>query len=98
MQQQQQQPQMQMTNEQLFHEKCQHILPAMIPENPNHKEQAGTVFYEFVIKVVGNEMAPKITGMLIDLPLQDIKQMMQDWNLFQTRVRQADEVLSRPRQ
>lgn len=97
-QQQQQQPQMQMTNEQLFHEKCQHILPAMIPENPNHKEQAGTVFYEFVIKVVGNEMAPKITGMLIDLNINDIKQMMGDYNLFTTRVRQAEDVLNRPAQ
>ena len=89
---------MQMTNEQLFHEKCQHILPAMIPENPNHKEQAGTVFYEFVIKVVGNEMAPKITGMLIDLNINDIKQMMGDYNLFTTRVRQAEDVLNRPAQ
>jgi len=56
------------------------------------------LFFEFVKKLLSPEKAPKITGMLIDLQLADIRQMMQDWNLFTTRVRQADEVLNRPRQ
>ena len=90
--------QMQMSIDQKFVAECHKILPAMVAENPNHTDQAGTVFFEFVKQILTPEKAPKITGMLIDLPLQDIKQMMQDWNLFQTRVRQADEVLSRPRQ
>lgn len=47
------------------------ILPAIIPENPNYKDQVGTVLYEFVAQLVGPK-APKITGMLIDLPINDI--------------------------
>lgn len=94
----QQQQQQQMSPEQQFHMKCQDIYPAMVEQNPNHKEQAGTVFFEFVTKIVGQEKAPKITGMLIDLKIQDIKQMMNDYNLFTTRVRQAEDVLNRPQQ
>ena len=61
------------------------ILPAIVPENPNYKDQVGTVLYEFVNQLVGQK-APKITGMLIDLPIDDIKLIMQDWSLLQTRV------------
>jgi len=48
------------------------ILPAIIPDNPNYKDQVGTVLYEFVAQLVGPQ-APKITGMLIDLPINDIQ-------------------------
>ena len=51
----------------------------MDPANPNHKDQAGNLFFEFVKKLLGAEKAPKITGMLIDLQLSDIRQMMSDW-------------------
>lgn len=87
-----------MSIDQHFLTECHKILPAMVPDNPNHKDQAGTVFFEFVKRILSPEKAPKITGMLIDLQLNDIKSMMTNYDLFQTRVRQADEVLSRPRQ
>lgn len=91
----QQQQQQQVSIDSQFLQECHTILPAMVQENPNHKEQAGTVFFNFVTKIVGTEKAPKITGMLIDLQLQDIKQMMTDWQFFNTRVRQAEAVLTR---
>ena len=68
-----------MSLEQHFQFKCNEILPAMDPANPNHKDQAGNLFFEFVKKLLGAEKAPKITGMLIDLQLSDIRQMMSDW-------------------
>ena len=39
------------------------------PSNPNLKIQIGELIYEFVEKIAGEEQAPKITGMLIDLPI-----------------------------
>ena len=69
------------------------ILPAIVAENPNYKQQVGTVIYEFVNKLVG-EKAPKITGMLIDLPISDIQLIMQNYDLFKTRVAQASELLA----
>jgi hypothetical protein len=47
-------------------------LPAVVDENPNYREQVGTVLYEFVGQLVGSEKAPKITGMLIDLPIAEV--------------------------
>ena len=63
-----------------------------MPENPNYKDQVGTVLYEHINTLVGQK-APKVTGMLIDLPIEDIKLIMQDWSLLQTRVQQASELL-----
>jgi len=53
------------------------ILPAVHPNNPNYKAQVGEVIYEFVEKIAGDEKAPKITGMLIDLPIEEIQQYLQ---------------------
>ena len=69
------------------------IQPAIIPENPNYKEQVGTVLYEFVAQLVGPR-APKITGMLIDLPINDIQLILQNYDLFKTRVGQASDLLA----
>jgi len=69
------------------------ILPAIIPDNPNYKDQVGTVLYEFVAQLVGPQ-APKITGMLIDLPINDIQLILQNYDLFKTRVGQANDLLS----
>ena len=69
------------------------ILPAVIPENPRHKEQVGTVIYDFVVKIVGVENAPKITGMMLELPVTEMQAILKDWNLFNTRLHQAKEIL-----
>merc|ERR1712113_76090 len=68
------------------------ILPAIVSENPNYKNQVGTVLYEFVHQLVGQN-APKVTGMLIDLPISDIQLIMQSYELFKTRVGQANELI-----
>ena len=49
------------------------ILPAVVPNNPNYKAQVGEFIYEYVEKIAGEDKAPKITGMLIDLPIEEIK-------------------------
>ena len=90
--QQVQQPQPQMSQEQRYLMACHQIIPAVVPENPNYKDQVGTVLYEHINNLVGAK-APKVTGMLIDLPIEDIKLIMQDWSLLQTRVQQASELL-----
>ena len=48
------------------------ILNAIVEENPNRKQHVGSVIHPFVQRIVGKQ-APKITGMLIDLPLDSIR-------------------------
>ena len=89
---QQQQPQMSLDNRYLY--SCHQILPAIVAENPNYRTQVGTIFYEFIDALIGAEKAPKVTGMLIELPIEDIKLIMQDFSLLQTRVQQASELIA----
>ena len=39
------------------------------------------------------EQTREVTGMLIDLPIDDVKLIMQDWSLLNTRVQQASDLL-----
>ena len=59
-----------------------------MPENPDYKIHAGNVLYEYVETIVGAK-APKVTGMLINLPIEHIKCMMQDFYLLRERLQEA---------
>lgn len=54
--------------------------------NPNYQAQAGEHIFDYVEQIVGEELAPKVTGMLIDLPVNDIKAYLKDFNVFQARI------------
>ena len=49
---------------------------------------------ELIQQFVGPK-ANKVTGMLIDLPIEDLKLVMQDFSLFNTRIQQASEVIDK---
>jgi hypothetical protein len=65
------------------------FLPAVVPQNPNLKAIIGEFIYEYVEKFVGNQRAPKITGMLIDLPLNEIKAYLYDFNKLYQKIGEA---------
>ena len=69
------------------------MVGAIVEQNPNYKEHVGSVIYSFVQAIAGPQ-APKITGMLIDLPLQEIHAYMRDYNLLLQRVIEAKELLN----
>lgn len=96
--QQQQQPGMmvppQSQEQVMYFQKTQHILPALSERNLQYKQQVGTVIFDFVVKNVGEAMAPKITGMLIDLPLPDIHQYLLQYEILVQRVKQAKQLLA----
>ena len=49
----------------------------------------GSTIFDFVVQLVGPERAPKITGMLIELPVQQIKQFMSSYEALQHKVQAA---------
>jgi len=53
----------------------------------------GEVIYEFVEKIAGDEKAPKITGMLIDLPIEEIQGYIQNYSKLEEKVREANALL-----
>jgi HSP90 family molecular chaperone len=49
--------------------------------------------YQFVEKVIGENLAPKITGMLIDLPQEEIKLFIANYQKFEEFIKEAIQVL-----
>jgi len=52
-----------------FEQDAARLLPSVMERNPYLKEQVGQCIYDFVQKIIGVDKAPKITGMLIELPV-----------------------------
>lgn len=70
------------------------MLPVVVPDNPNLKRLVGEFIYEYVEKFAGTERAPKITGMLIDLPLDEIKAYLYDFSKFYVKIGEAIGILN----
>jgi hypothetical protein len=73
--------------------KTLNIIPAVDINNPNYKQQVGEVIYEFVEKIAGDEQAPKITGMLIDLPIDEIVGYLRDYSKLEIKIKEASSLL-----
>ena len=60
---------------------CRSIFAAVVPENPNFREQVGTIWFPYIQSIVGPK-ASRVAGLFMDLPIEEIKPIMQDWSLF----------------
>lgn len=60
----------QMPIQQRYFYETQKIIPAVRENNPYLRDQVGSAIYEYIVGIAGPEKAPKITGMLIELPPQ----------------------------
>lgn len=59
------------------------------------KNSIGEFIYDQINASVGEEMAPKITGMIIDLPLNDLVSVIRDYPQLQQKVSEGMNLLSR---
>jgi hypothetical protein len=58
------------------------------------KELIGNVIYKHVEKLVGDTKAPKITGMLIDLPEVELNYSISQWVNFEQKVMSAHQLIT----
>jgi hypothetical protein len=65
------------------------IFAAITDINPSYKQTVGSAIFEFVTRISGPNFAPKITGMLIDLSVNEIRNIVTNFDLFAQRVQQA---------
>jgi len=72
------------------------LLPAIVEENPNYKNQVGEFIYYHVEKIATEQHAPKITGMIIELPIDEVKNCLYDYTFFLRRVNEAGIILTTP--
>merc|ERR1719213_1123151 len=76
-----------------LYSKTMPIYAAITEINPSYKQTVGSTIFEFVTKLVGPQFAPKITGMLIDLPIVEIQRYVTNFDLLSQRVQQAQGLL-----
>ena len=57
------------------------------------REKIGEEIYNYVLQKVGEESAPKITGMIIDLPYQDFITSVQSWEGLQEKIQEGLDLL-----
>lgn len=79
--------------QQQYAQKGVYLLPAVVKTNPNYRTQVGEFIFEYVERIAGEQKAPKITGMLIDLPIEEIQGYLQDYSKLEEKVREADTLL-----
>lgn len=71
------------------------LLPAVTEKNPHLKDQVGQCIFDFVVQSVGADQAPKITGMLIALPVSEIRHFMSSHENLQAKSIEAREHLQK---
>lgn len=54
----------------------------------------GNTIYKHVLKIVGEHKAPKITGMLIDLPDAELNYSISQWYHFEAKVQSAFQMIA----
>jgi len=57
------------------------------------KQLVGSFIYPFVTQMVGIETSPKVTGMIIDLPLADLNYSVSNLETLQSKVFSAVKLL-----
>ena len=65
-----------------FYKVTMPIINCIIEMNPNYKVTAGDAIFAFVSKLIGPDGAPKVTGMLIGLPVAEIQKFFCNFDLF----------------
>lgn len=81
-----------------YEQQAQRLIPACVENNPHLQEQVGQCIFDYIHQLVGPEQAPKITGMLIDLPIPQQKQFLMSYENLQTKVHEAQEHLRQTQQ
>ena len=75
-----------------YHEEIQSMFCSQEFKNApssQKKEIVGNTIYKHVDKLVGEQRAPKITGMLIDLPESELNFSISQWVNFEQKVMSA---------
>jgi len=57
------------------------------------KHMVGSFIFPHVGQMVGDEISPKVTGMIIDLPLGDLNYSVSSFDTLQAKVRSAVQLL-----
>lgn len=73
-------------------------MPSVTPRNPYLKERVGEAIFPFIKTLVAQERVPKITGMLIELPVEQMRIYMGSYEALKAKVKEADDLINQSEQ
>ena len=76
-----------------FQQDAARLLPSVQERNQYLKEHVGHLIYDYIQKIIGGEKAPKITGMLIELPVPQIREYLGSLDHLKLKVEEANNLL-----
>ena len=64
-------------------------VPMVKKDNSNYKTIVSEFIYEYVESIVGDQIAPIITATLVDLPIEEIKAYLYDFETLKAKITDA---------
>jgi len=65
----------------------------MEAQETQKKQMIGTLIFRYVTNLVTEEFSPKITGMIIDLPMSDLNYSVSNFETLHVKVKSAVQLL-----
>lgn len=56
--------------------KAAQLLPSILPNNRQYKQKVGELIYPYIAKMAPIDRAPRLTGMLIELPIEQVREYL----------------------
>mmetsp|Transcript_5466 Transcript_5466/g.9252 ORF Transcript_5466/g.9252 Transcript_5466/m.9252 type:complete len:112 (-) Transcript_5466:42-377(-) len=86
-------PAQQMTPAQEYHAKAMQILPSIQPNNKVYKRPVGELIYPFLSKMVPAENVPRLTGMLIELPIEQVREFLSSFQVLTEMALEGNQIV-----
>lgn len=83
-----------LTTELKFQNRTAQLISKLIGEKNDLREEVGECIYEYVLAIAGEKFAPKVTGMMIELPRDDKIAYLTSYQKFESKVEQAVKILT----
>jgi len=62
----------------------------LIEQGKNYKQRVGETIFKFIQQLAPSERVPKITGMLIELPIEQVRQYMSNYDTLKAMAAEAN--------
>jgi hypothetical protein len=69
------------------------LLPSIQPNNRVYKQKVGEFIFPYIAKMTSQEKAPRLTGMLIELPLEQVKEFLGNYQVLSEMVQEGNSLL-----
>lgn len=73
--------------------KAAQLLPSIQPNNRVYKQKVGELVFPYIAKMASHEKAPRLTGMLIELPLEQVKEYLGSYQVLSEMVQEGIQLI-----